>query len=77
MPPQKSKYKIGVTAMVTPISYPFDSVIATSKPLPYEAPPNGHSFFYANFSRSATARASQRLLYSLSAWPFTQTKVTS
>ena len=34
-------------------------------------PPKGEPS-HANFSRSATAMASQRLLYSLSAWPLTQ-----
>jgi hypothetical protein len=31
---------------VTPVSYPFEPVIAASKQLPYEEPPNGRLFFY-------------------------------
>jgi len=36
--------KTGVTAMATPVSYPFESVIAASRQPPYEVLPEGVSF---------------------------------
>ena len=50
MPHKTQENKTGVTAAVTPVSYPFEPVIAVSKQLLYGAHPDGAFFcFYLSF----------------------------